>query len=89
LFQLLKLTYDEVPSDAVCKFNLRRYSKVFQPNQFDGAYAIEAACHASVTADLYKQAGPCSAQLIPCSAQLEPVSSLASPVSPLRPPEIS
>ena len=29
--------------------------KVFKPNTFDGAYAIEAACHASNTAALYKQ----------------------------------
>jgi len=35
--------------------NFMDLEKVFKPNSFDGAYAIEAACHASVTADLYKQ----------------------------------
>ena len=29
--------------------------KVFEANSFDGAYAIEAACHASNTAALYKK----------------------------------
>jgi len=35
--------------------NFMDLTKVFKGETFDGAYAIEAACHASVTADLYKQ----------------------------------
>lgn len=35
--------------------NFMDLDKVFPANSFDGAYAIEAACHASNTAALYKQ----------------------------------
>ena len=35
--------------------NFMDLSKVFKANTFDGAYAIEAACHASNTAALYKE----------------------------------
>ena len=35
--------------------NFMDLTKVFKANTFDGAYAIEAACHASNTAALYKQ----------------------------------
>ena len=40
---------------AIKQGNFMDLDKVFEANSFDGAYAIEAACHASNTAALYKK----------------------------------
>ena len=53
----LKLNKEAGVSDLtdIKQGNFMDLDKVFEPNTFDGAYAIEAACHASNTAALYKQ----------------------------------